>query len=597
MRHFLLAFLLLLARIAPAQDNTGGSASIQGVVTKLATGEPVFRARVILSAENGVGAARTILTGGDGKFLISNIPPGRYRLFASRDGYMRAEYGQTRTGRPGLPLSLAPRQELKDVALVLTPTGTISGRVFDRFGEPVSNANVQALKYYYLEGKRGLTVVQTARTNDLGEYRLFYLQPGSYVVSAVPTEMVRNDGGSVLVDVGPGSPIQLNGGTPGGAIRLGAVTGTAGGLVSAADTGETFLTVYYPGTTDSASAAPIDLRPGVNLTGVDFVTAETRAIRIRGTVSGPLNTASITLVARSGGVTRNLSTNNGSFEFRGIPPGSYDLIAVANAGNQRAPVVVPFVPADRGPLPPPPPPPVSTSDTKLGARLQIEAGNADLENIALVLQPGFTVSGRITVEGQASGEGQPNNNVMRVQLRSEINTGGLQGGIATSTAAGSFTLPAVFPGDYRVAVTPLPRNSYIKSARIGGIDALNSGLHLDGEPRGSLEIVIGRNAGTVDLRVVDERQNPGAGATVVLVPDAARRLRSEVYRTAIADAFGSVHFDGVVPGDYKAFAWQDVESGAWQDPDFLRAYEDRGKPLHIGESGKESAELRLIPPG
>jgi hypothetical protein len=50
----------------------------------------------------------------------------------------------------------------------------------------------------------------------------------------------------------------------------------------------------------------------------------------------------------------------------------------------------------------------------------------------------------------------------------------------------------------------------------------------------------------------------------------------------------------VVPGDYKAFAWENVEIGAWQDPDFMRMYEDRGKPVHIPESGAASSELRLI---
>jgi hypothetical protein len=37
-----------------------------------------------------------------------------------------------------------------------------------------------------------------------------------------------------------------------------------------------------------------------------------------------------------------------------------------------------------------------------------------------------------------------------------------------------------------------------------------------------------------------------------------------------------------------------VPGDAWQDADFMRAYEDRGKPVHISESGTESVELRLI---
>jgi hypothetical protein len=58
---------------------------------------------------------------------------------------------------------------------------------------------------------------------------------------------------------------------------------------------------------------------------------------------------------------------------------------------------------------------------------------------------------------------------------------------------------------------------------------------------------------------------------------------------------GHFHADGIPPGDYRAFSWTDVENGAWQDPDFLRRFEDRGRPVRITESGVATLELRLIP--
>jgi len=30
------------------------------------------------------------------------------------------------------------------------------------------------------------------------------------------------------------------------------------------------------------------------------------------------------------------------------------------------------------------------------------------------------------------------------------------------------------------------------------------------------------------------------------------------------------------PGPYKLFAWESIPSGAHQNPDFMKAYEDRG---------------------
>src|SRR6185295_12880415 len=77
---------------------------------------------------------------------------------------------------------------IDNIRLVLTATGTISGRVFDNSGEPLANVPVQALKYSYEDGQRTLTQVKIDQTNDLGEFRLFWLPPGQYTISAQPQD-------------------------------------------------------------------------------------------------------------------------------------------------------------------------------------------------------------------------------------------------------------------------------------------------------------------------------------------------------------------------------------------------------------------------
>jgi hypothetical protein len=81
-----------------------------------------------------------------------------------------------------------------------------------------------------------------------------------------------------------------------------------------------------------------------------------------------------------------------------------------------------------------------------------------------------------------------------------------------------------------------------------------------------------------------------------LIPDGAGRSRFDLYRTTSTDALGHFHVEGIAPGDYRAFSWEDVENGAWQDPDFIRQFEDRGKPIRINEGGTTNIELRIIPP-
>ncbi len=43
--------------------------------------------------------------------------------------------------------------------------------------------------------------------------------------------------------------------------------------------GETYATVYYPGTTDATAAAPVDVPPGAVIGGINFVTQATKTTK------------------------------------------------------------------------------------------------------------------------------------------------------------------------------------------------------------------------------------------------------------------------------------------------------------------------------
>ena len=113
-----LALVALLAQGPAVRQPPANPATVEGVVVKLGTREPVSGARVQLELErdpfdpsrNGqvqmqprpVGGAPPLpenhfaaTTGPDGKFVTENVPPGEYRLYAFRSGgYVPAEYGQ-----------------------------------------------------------------------------------------------------------------------------------------------------------------------------------------------------------------------------------------------------------------------------------------------------------------------------------------------------------------------------------------------------------------------------------------------------------------------------------------------------------------------
>ncbi len=51
------------------------------------------------------------------------------------------------------------------------------------------------------------------------------------------------------------------------------------------------------------------------------------------------------------------------------------------------------------------------------------------------------------------------------------------------------------------------------------------------------------------------------------------------FKRAATGQNGSFSAEGVTPGEYKAYAWEEVEAGAYLDPDSLRRLEEQGEPV------------------
>jgi hypothetical protein len=156
-----------------------------------------------------------------------------------------------------------------------------------------------------------------------------------------------------------------------------------------------------------------------------------------------------------------------------------------------------------------------------------------------------------------------------------------------------FAIPISLSTDYRVTVTT-PPNTYVQSIRFGGQDVLRDGLHIDRPTNEPLEIVVSPNAGRLEGNVSADRQK-FANATVVLMPASSLRKQTNLYQTVQSNAEGRFTFENIPPGTYKVFAWEDVESFAWFDAEFMRNFENRGTEIVIREGAKESIELTVIP--
>ena len=445
----------------------------------------------------------------------------------------RAGFVRADVRRPEI-LALSAGQRLKDVTVRLTPHAVIAGRILDEDGDPVQNTSVQALRWSYVQGRRTLVPAASSNTNDLGEYRLPGLPPGRYYVNATYRAFAPPP------------------------------------RAAAAGPEENYTATYYPNTVDPAAAAPIPVEAGNTIRGIDITLLRARTVRITGRVTNPAG----------GGISRNVLVfltprdrargresqtarlqPEGAFEIRGVTPGSYTVAAHWYVDGKR-----------------------------YAASQPVDVGNAIIDGINLTLAPGIEIEGRVHVEGGEELRARG----LRVALQpaNDVAFTVSMGGLAKED--GSFALAGVDPGPCSVQVFGVPENYYVKSVRLGENEWVDGAVTVSAGA-GSLDVLLSPNPAQVEGAVLDEKQQPAPGATVVLAPDERRRARTGLFRTTVTDQHGRFVLKGLAPGDYKLFSWAEIEAGAGQDPEFLKPYERFAQAVTVRENGRETAHLKLLP--
>ncbi|MFZ0961250.1 MAG: carboxypeptidase-like regulatory domain-containing protein [Terriglobia bacterium] len=540
MSTFLLPLLFLFA--APAQQtptpNPADLCTIQGVVVKAGTGEPLRKATVqafpaanrIEKEESQGGIAETDATG---RFKIKGLPPGRYRLTAERNGFVVQWYGQHTPAEPGATVILSAGEKIPDVTFQLIPAGVITGHVYDQDGEPVVYASVEAMQYAYVNGQRQLVRSLSGQTNDLGEFRIFGLSPGQYYVQAILRPRHLED-----------------------------VKSKHG-----------YVPAYYPGVSDVGRAAPIAVRGGDEFSGIDISLQSVHGLTVKGNVinAGCEDTVGGAMVyllnayQNLGWMNPPRSANaQGTFEISGVTPGSYYLYAML----------------------------IEEGGRQCFGRQALEVGDADIDGVTLAVAPGVEIKGRLRVEGQTDSD-LGSLTVSLLPKTAFMPFGG--GGYAPAKSDGTFLIKNAYDGDYEINVANLPENYFVKSARLDGVDVLAAGVTVDSKQApGSLEIVVNPNGASVD-GMISKDQQPFQGATVVLVPDPPHRGEKRLFKSITTDQNGHFVLQGLPPGDYKVFAWEKIEHGAYTIPEVLAPYESLGESVHITEGARNTVQLDLIP--
>jgi hypothetical protein len=417
----------------------------------------------------------------------------------------------------------------------LVPQGAVSGKVVDEDGDPVGDAMVTASKYSYATGHRTLQAADTAQTNDRGEFRLAKLPPGRYYL--VAERMAFNPMASTPPPPKDGSP----------------------------ETG--YVATYFPRNVDVQEAESIDVKAGADIPGFAIHLQKSRVLRVKGNLIGadgkPLTKAQVMLMsgARPGSI-RMASVNDpdGKFEIANVPPGTYTAMTMQLGGSS----------------------PSITMQTLL-------VGNENLSDVKIGSAPEGTLPGKITV----AGEGKVAFKGIAVMLAGGEN-GPLMPASARVDETGSFVVKKVAAASYEVSLSNVPAGSYLKSVLWNGREKLAEPLDFSAGVAGELQVILGTDGGTFDVKVSRD-DKPVNDAKVVLLPEDAGRRTSVTTRSESTDDLGHVVFKDVPPGNYLAFAWEKVEEGDWFDPAFVKAAGNDGTRVTIGSKDNQHMDLKAIP--
>ncbi|MFN0106632.1 MAG: carboxypeptidase regulatory-like domain-containing protein [Bryobacteraceae bacterium] len=535
--------------------------TLEGRVLNSVTGEPVRRVNLVLrpfGAAGMVGFTRSgpvtpaapfaATTDAEGKFRLEKVEPGAYRLMAERQGFVRQEYGARRNSMMGTTITVAAGQELKDLTIKLTPQAVVKGRVLDDEGEPLAHVQIQVLTRRFFRGKQQMMPMGGGQTIDTGEFRLSDLAPGRYWISAVYHSRMAMYG-----EV----PARNTTGQP----------------------EEDYVTTYYPSATSESDARPIDVDAGQEMSGVDIRLRKARVFRIRGKISGgaqPARRVRVFLMPRERGSfmggfggAGGMVKEDGTFEIGGVQPGSYYVAAAPAQGMMT-----------------------------VQGKTPVDVAREDVENVTLTLGGGATLSGAIRVTGDTH-QTPPNETkkpalgTIRVQLMSmdgmAFNTPG-----ATAKDDGSFLLENAGPERYRITVFNLPPGLWLKSIRAGDQELIETGVDLSAGAPGQIEIVLDTGVGQVSGMVRDTKKQPAPGGMVTLIPDPLKEDRTDLFKMISVDQNGQYTLQNIAPGDYRLFAWEDIDPGQYMDPEFLKKHESGAAKVTVKANAMAQVNLAQI---
>jgi len=325
--------------------------------------------------------------------------------------------------------------------------------------------------------------------------------------------------------------------------------------------------IFYGATLFGGSATPFDLKAGSAVTNVDLQFTKRPVVTVSGKVIGAGGTdpdATIRIALVPDDVTSLTSTGTSvdveagqEFVISGVAPGTYSLIADATA-----------------------------SQPQLAAWVPLEVDREDVRNVELQLRPAIGISGRVEVSPDYGGvwkkihvELKPADNLFENAAEADLNEDG------------SFVLHGLLPIRYGISIFHILTGN-IHANWTDQSDVLRNGIDLRNGPyEAPLQIALGGIPKGQLQGFVRNRAGKGVpGATVIIV--SASGVNTSIVSTGVNGVF---QIQGLRPGDYAVYGFEEIASYEYGDPDFRRRFENWTEKVTIRETGMTTTNVKLIP--
>ncbi len=516
---------------------------IGGIVVSATTGTPLDRADVTLSTPGPRGSPiAEVITAENGGFRFDHLQAGKYRLEASRRGYITAGYQDHDGFFTGIVVG--PNLDAPNLRMQLLPAAIIGGVITDDAGEPVGGAQVHLFRQDQRTGETKIVSAGQDTTDDTGTYEFARLRAGIYYVAVSaspwyafhPPRKTDASGNPLPDDQQPRSPLDV-----------------------------AYAMTFYENAVDSASASAITLNAGDRVE-INMSMHAVPAIHIQVTLRPPEQSGNRGIIMpmltqdvfgdqqmEPTSVTWMGGPNNKQAiigDFSGIAPGHYMLrqFAGPDGGEPR------------------------TANVDLSTDQTVDFSASSVS--------GVNVSGKVVM---ASGDKLPERtSVVLVPL----NGSGGPSASARADADGGFDFHTVAPGAYEFQVHASGATLAVAQMAATGADVQGSHVNVAAQPV-LLAATLATGITTVN-GYAKLNGKPVGGVMILLVPSDPN-AGHDLYRRDQSNSDGSFTLNRVIPGNYTLVAIENGWTLDWGHPEVIAPYLSQAMKVRV--TGQKSLNL------